>query len=154
MREQKEDVFGMTRRGYSLAHCISADFALGAGIAKEFESMYHIRARLFKKFGGDWYKGFGEKSGTCIATGPFLSEAGKIMVLNLVTKQRYWHKPTLENMRRALVITLKQCERYGITKLAMPRIGCGLDRLKWEDVSALIDEVFDKSGIDIVVCSL
>ena len=33
---EKKDLFTMPQ-GYYLAHCISADFALGAGIAKVFD---------------------------------------------------------------------------------------------------------------------
>lgn len=31
---------------YYLAHCISADYALGKGIAKEFDVVYNMRKRL------------------------------------------------------------------------------------------------------------
>lgn len=33
----------------------------------------------------------------------------------------------------------------------MPRIGCGLDKLKWTDVSKLLDEIFVNNGIDVTV---
>ena len=36
IKEEKRDLFTMPE-DYALAHCISADFALGAGIAKEFD---------------------------------------------------------------------------------------------------------------------
>ena len=38
-REIKGNLFDMPRE-YSLAHCISLDCALGAGIAKEFQNRY------------------------------------------------------------------------------------------------------------------
>ena len=31
-------------------------------------------------------------------------------------------------------------------------IGCGLDRLEWEKVSAIIQEVFSDTGMEILVC--
>lgn len=40
---------------------------------------------------------------------------------------------------------------YGITKLAMPKIGCELDRLEWEKVKNIIKEVFADVDIEIVV---
>ena len=46
------------------------------------------------------------------------------------------------------------CETENITKIAMPKIGCGLDKLKWEDVSSAIKEIFADSQIEIVVCYL
>jgi hypothetical protein len=38
--------------------------------------------------------------------------------------------------------------------LAMPRIGCGLDRLQWENVKFMIEFVFAKVDVEIVVCNL
>ena len=76
------------------------------------------------------------------------------MVFNLVTKKRYWEKPTMENMKKALIILRRQCEKYDIKKLAMPKIGCGLDGLYWNVVSHLIQEVFYDSDIEIMVCFL
>ena len=35
----------------------------------------------------------------------------------------------------------------------MPRIGCGLDRLNWDDVKILINEVFENSEVKIKVFS-
>lgn len=34
------------------------------------------------------------------------------------------------------------------------RIGCGLDRLQWENVSAIIEEVFEVTDIKITVYTL
>lgn len=39
----------------------------------------------------------------------------------------------------------------GVTKLAIPRIGCGLDGLIWDKVKAQITEVFEKESVEIVV---
>ena len=75
-------------------------------------------------------------------------------IIDLVTKTRYWHKPTMYSMRKALEKMKRGCEIENITKIAMPKIGCGLDKLKWEDVSLVIKEIFADSPIDIVVCYL
>lgn len=44
------------------------------------------------------------------------------------------------------------CRNLNINKLAMPLIGCGLDRLDWKDVNILIKEPFKDEDIDIRVC--
>ena len=41
-----------------------------------------------------------------------------------------------------------------IKKLAMPKIGCGLDRCSWMEVESIILDVFDGTDIDITVCVL
>ena len=43
------------------------------------------------------------------------------------------------------------CKREEITKLAMPKIGCGIDGLDWEKVSKLIKIVFEDLDIDIKI---
>ena len=48
----------------------------------------------------------------------------------------------------------EQCELLDIHKVAMPRIGYGLDRQNWSEVKKLIEEVFEDTDIEILVCSL
>lgn len=44
------------------------------------------------------------------------------------------------------------CQDNDIKKVAMPIIGCGLDRLKWDKVSKTIKKMFDDMDIEILVC--
>ena len=53
---EKRDLFTMPQ-GYYLAHCISSDFALGAGIAKTFDSVYNMRFNLFRNYPDYKYNG-------------------------------------------------------------------------------------------------
>ncbi|WP_374017833.1 hypothetical protein ABU162_27665 [Paenibacillus thiaminolyticus] len=46
------------------------------------------------------------------------------------------------------------CLEEGITALAMPQIGYGLDKLQWGKVREIIKEVFADTDIEIVVCTL
>ena len=48
----------------------------------------------------------------------------------------------------------KICIENNITKLAMPTIGAGLDRLSWSAVSEQIRLIFDDTDIEILVCKL
>lgn len=129
-------------QGYTLAHCISADCALGAGVAKQIDEAYSMRETLKK--GAEQIKG-----GI-----PWPSCVGVSNVMNLVTKGRCFHKPTLDALREALKHMRKAVETYNIKKIAMPKIGCGLDRLDWEDVEPMIHEIFDDLDIEIMVCVL
>lgn len=138
--EEKLDLLKAPRE-YHLAHCISADFALGRGVARQIQEAYDMRRHLVNEY-GQW-RGKKDIIGTCLACRD---------VLNLVTKQRYYEKPTLDTLQSALEDMRLYCVEQGIRKVAMPRIGCGLDLLKWEDVSPLIQEVFRFSHIEILVC--
>lgn len=44
-KEEKRDLFSVDD-SYYIAHCISADFALGAGIAKEIDRRFNTREEL------------------------------------------------------------------------------------------------------------
>ena len=134
-----KDLFTMAQ-GYYLAHCISADFALGAGIAKTFDSVYNMRFKLFRNY--DNYEFHGGDA--------LLIDN----VFNLVTKQKCWHKPTYESLEESLEMMKEQLDFLGATKLAMPKIASGLDRLNWSQVYDIICEVFDDMDIEIVICEL
>ena len=147
-REVKADLFEYHYKGYCLAHCISADFKLGAGIAKEFEKRYKLRNDLLDWLGGEWYskiymKGYG-----------YAIFHDRHNVIDLVTKERYWHKPTLQSLRIAVERMRELCDYYNISKIAMPKIGCGLDKLNWKEVRSIIKDVFKDTNIDIVICYL
>ena len=136
---EKRDLFTMPQ-GYYLAHCISADFALGAGIAKVFDEVYNMRFKLFRNYDNYEYDG-----------GDALPVDN---VFNLVTKRKCWHKPTYESLREALEMMKEQLDFLGATKLAMPWIGCGLDRLQKDQMYDIICEVFEDMNIEIVICEI
>ena len=46
------------------------------------------------------------------------------------------------------------CVRNDIFYIAMPKIGCGLDKLEWSKVKAIIEEVFAGTDIEILICYL
>ena len=63
LTEVEKDLFSVDPQ-YSLAHCISADFALGAGIAKQFDTRFNMRYELFEKYGSYHFTG-----GRCLKIG-------------------------------------------------------------------------------------
>jgi O-acetyl-ADP-ribose deacetylase (regulator of RNase III) len=134
--EKKTNLFNVGKE-YTLAHCISSDYALGAGIAVEFSKKYHLKNKL-KQIGSSIYP-------DCIYIDG---------VFNLVTKKKYWNKPTYDNLQKTLYMMKEKAIEFNITKIAMPKIGCGLDRLSWPQVREIIEEVFQNTDIEILVCSL
>lgn len=135
-REVYGDLFQVDKK-YYLAHCISADFALGKGIAVEFNKRYDMKKKLHNQF---------IVNDDCWPTCYMIDN-----VFNLVTKEKYWHKPTYQTLRGALVDMRKHIERYDIKYVAMPMIGSGLDRLEWLKVSEIIKDVFKNSDVEILV---
>lgn len=142
-KEEVRDLFSVPDN-YYLAHCISADFGMGRGIVIEFNKRFNMKRNLQSKYPdyvNEWHsRGY---KGDCILEG---------RVLNLITKERYFSKPTYQSMRSALMVMKSICEENCIVKIAMPIIGCGLDRLQWDKVSEIIKDVFGNSEIEILVC--
>lgn len=77
---------------------------------------------------------------------------GQRYIYYLVTKQRYFHKPTLRDLEQSLGALKCHCDAHGVTKLAMPLIGCGLDRLQWADVEPLLARIL--TGMDVTLYCL
>lgn len=132
----KGDLF-TAEQGTYLAHCISADFALGAGIAKIFAEKYNMRQRLRDEYDAYEYNG-----------GDSLVIAN---VFNLVTKRKCYDKPTYESLGNALNMMRIQIRLLGIKEVAMPKIGCGLDRLNWDDVYDMICDTFQNEDVNITI---
>lgn len=121
---------------YFLVHCIAADARMGAGIATEFVKKYPYIKRLRQT---------DNNIGTCI----------KIkQVMNLITKGVSQGKPTYNSLIKSLIDCKRMCLEEDIKFLAMPKIGCGLDRLSWGTVSSMIKEIFDDTDIEILVCHM
>ena len=72
-------------------------------------------------------------------------------VYNLVTKKFCWNKPTLGTLTESLKKMKEDIVKNNVKYLAMPKIGCGLDRLSWGNVSAIIKEIFEDVDIEINV---
>lgn len=113
---------------------------MGAGIAVLFK----------KKFGGvqellNQEKKYGEVA--------VLKRDGRY-IYYLITKKRASYKPTYKNLQKSLEAMKSHCLKNGVTELSMPKIGCGLDHLQWENISTIIEEVFEGTDIRITVYTL
>lgn len=149
--EEKRDLFSLPK-DYLLVHCISSDFALGAGIAKRFTALgVKELLRAGKAKGSVHSAYYFDGKGYCMITE---SNSGW-RVANLVTKSRYYHKPTYKTMTDALHDLKNHLADFPeVKKLGMPLIGCGLDKLEWTKVRDIIAEQFDNTDYEITVCIL
>ena len=174
---------------FYLVHCVSGDNAQGAGFARVLNDRYHFRdslcadlAESFPGFGttgwrfdkrfGDFFRipllrdSNGEYSPGKTQRMKFEAEIGNIYaterrphILGLVTKERYYDKPTLDTMRTAIQELRKYLKRIWfcgddddmLIEVMMPHIGCGLDKLRWDDVKEIIlDELHGVGEADMI----
>ena len=114
---------------------------MGAGIAKTFDSkMPDMKNQLKRIIRENNLKGYYA-----------ILYKGERNVINLITKERYWYKPTYSSLKTSLLNAKKIIIRNDIKYLAMPVIGCGLDKLQWSKVSTMIKDIFSDTDIEIIV---
>ena len=145
IREEQRDLFSVPK-SYFLMHCISADCKMGAGIAVEF-ARRGVKKEILKSTNII-------EVGTC----KFTNATDWLGEFNLITKEKYYQKPTYETLTAALQDAKNLCiqgfkyEDLEPIKIAMPCIGCGLDRLSWSKVRRIIEQVFQNTDIEILIC--
>ena len=122
-----------------LAHCVSSDFKMGAGIALQFKKM------------------FGAIDPSKVVTNPgeiAVMKTGNHFIYYLVTKRFYYHKPNYNDLVETLRKMCTHMVNHNLNELSIPRIGCGLDKLSWEIVKSHILDVFRNTDIEITVYSV
>lgn len=135
--EQRGNVFEMDKK-YKLAHCISKDCAMGAGIAIEFDKRFPKMKQMIKQAILD--------NNIPYPITMFFIQDG---IFNLITKERYFHKPSYNSITIAINQMAAICKQEEIKYLAMPRIGSGLDRLQWSKVKEIILKEFNDIEIEV-----
>ena len=122
----------------SIAHSISSDFNLAAGIAKQGREAFPT---TYPEFGS---KPSHEKMyAQQISPNRFLS--------HLIVKPRFWNQPTYSSLRAALESMLQHAQKHRIEKISIPRLSTGLDKLNWLKVKGIIAGVFHNSLIKVTV---
>ena len=72
-----------------------------------------------------------------------------------MTKTKFSEKPNLTTLSLTLEEMKSHAPLYGISTIAIPEIGCGLDDQKnWQEVVNLLRDIFAYSNIRIVVYTL
>lgn len=135
-REVKGNLF-TAPDNYSLAHCVSKDFAMEQGLALQFRQLYGSINELKNQN----------------------KTVGEVAVLNLperniyclITKSQYYNKPTYDSLWSALINLRLSCVQNDDYNVAIPKLGCGRDKLEWSTVSKMIKFIFAKSSIEILV---
>lgn len=148
--ELKGDLFAAECKipsdAYRYVQCISADCKCGAGIAIEFNKHFNIRDRI--PYGLKFARQMGSHTMKML---PCPSIYDTIPVINLITKERYYDKPTYKTMEQVFKMLRSWCDETGISDLYLPKIASGLDGLKWVKVTNRLQWAFRDSDIKLHV---
>jgi O-acetyl-ADP-ribose deacetylase (regulator of RNase III) len=120
-----------------IAHCVSKCFKMGAGIALEFRKRFGCLKEL---------KNQKKEIGECA-----ILQIKERHIAYMITKEMYYQKPTLQTVEKCLIYLREYLIKNNLKSLAMPRIGCGLDKLAWKDVYEIIDKVFCNTNITVQI---
>jgi len=70
----------------------------------------------------------------------------------LITKEYSNAKPSYNSITAAITKLRDLIVQHNVKKLAIPRIGCGLDKLDWSIVRGIIEKLFKNVGCTIKIC--
>lgn len=131
VRELKHDLLHMPVY-YNIAYCFSADSSIGSKTAKRLDEVYHIASRV-EQLRDEW---------GWINQGDVGTIADFDNLIALLATEKKYQRPTMENLRSCIQELAQYCRTCNIEFLAMPRIGCGHNKLDWTQVKDMICKEF------------
>ena len=137
----KGSIVDAFHRGENIAHCVSCNFEMGIGVAKALvDAEPYIKVNLKNTYSGIKFKPF-------CAT--WHSTRWEKHVYNLVTKDRYFQKPTVDTLRLSIMSMRSELERrYGLDvsiNVSMPAIASGADKIPWGITEKLLKDLLPDS---------
>ena len=72
----------------------------------------------------------------------------------MVTKERFCDQPNLSTLSKTLEAMKIHAGTNGVSTIAIPKLGCGLDQLNWQEVVKLLRDIFAYADLQIVVYTL
>ena len=124
----------------NFAHCISKDFRLSKGIALDIKLKFPEVMQLSID------KTYSEIGSVIIQK---INDEKFSEIYHLVTKGKYFEKPTYKSLFESLVNLKKYLLSNNIKELNIPKIGSGCDKLNWNFIESMLKFIF--SSCDIVV---
>ena len=137
VRIVKENLF---QQHCSMGHCVFSDFYMGAGIAAKFNQLFpQIKRKASRNL----------IPGSVFA---YYDKSSRNWIYNLVTKYKVFLQPFYKSLRTSLTLMRNHAEMNRIQHIRLPKLGCGLDNLRWQVVHNILLEVFQHSPEQVTVC--
>ena len=126
----------------SIGHCFSADAQMSEGFGQFLSERVRRLRRTCRRANLLKDQAF-----------PFWDSSSRRYIYNLVTKEKYSDKADLQTLAATLESLQFHATMHGVSTIAIPKLGCGLDQMNWQDVVKLLRDIFAYSDIQIVVYS-
>ena len=121
----------------SMAHCVSRDLQMSQGIAHKFKTVFGCVGDLYSQL---------PRVGSVV----YLSRPSRF-IYYIVTKRFFYQKPQLGDYIAALHSLRDLVLSHSVTELAVPRLGCGLDRIPVSLFYSSLRSIFCGDSIIITV---
>ena len=136
-----EDLFARKKAG-SFCQSVSKDMEMKQGIATKFKTVFKaLTSQKTRDIVNN--KGVG---------GVAVIKEGDDFVYNLITKEKYKHRPVSpHDLDKSIRKMRNHARAKGVKRINMPKISSGRDGLKWDDVLRLLEGAFRHENICIWV---
>ena len=124
-----------------IVHCVSGDFEMSKGIAKEISSKFPANLKVFSPC----------LVGNVVSQDVNVKNCNITKIFHLVTKSIYFHKPRYEDVFKALVVLRTALLRSAENVINLPRIASGLDKGDWTFILAMIRYVFADTNLNVII---
>ena len=82
---------------------------------------------------------------------PFWDSTRKRYIYNLATKEKIYDKPILTTLSKTLEAMKIHASTNGVSTVAIPKLGSGLDQMNWQEVVKLLRDIFAYADVQLVV---
>lgn len=129
-----------------IAHGVNCLGLMGAGIAKAIAVKHPVVEKVYREECTERRL----LPGGCLAV---MDKAADRYVFNLATQNSPGRDATYWRVAMAFGNMFEHCVAWGIKRVGIPRIGCGIGGLDWEPVEFIINGLYQwvPNGPDIVV---
>jgi len=129
----------------ALAHGRNIQGMMNASIAREFRIKYPTMFDEYKTYCKNGLFNPGDVH--------FYRNPARPHIINIATQEGIRDSAKLEYIEIGLGNIRENYRVWNINSLAMPKIGCGLGKLDWNDVNRLVKKIFGTSDLEILIAS-
>lgn len=143
MREFTGNLFGSDAT--ALGHGVNVDGLMGAGIAKQFAALFPTMHMNYRALCNAKLLMPGE---VYVHTTPNLT------IYNIASQDRPGRNARLDWLAEGIDAALSDTSLLGHSALALPRIGCGIGGLSWDDVEPLLAEIEARHSTELHIYTI